>query len=228
MAPLAGQLAINRSVLACPSPLVLTDCSGEQFGVRPSPSPGPYCSGDVLVSSVNVSCLSACPCDSYWVTEQQQCHQCQACPVGGNCVGGSLLAVAGHWGAADAGGTVQFAVCPTDYCCDGSEEWPCSAPNSCAGNRTGALCGNCLAGFVESVGSDHCVPVERCSGDVPLVWPMLVAVVFVAAAVQLTTVSGVWRPTPESPSGKAKMVIFYAQASGPLRHPASSSRKARR
>jgi hypothetical protein len=214
VAPLAGLVAIDRGVLECPSTLVLTDCSGGQFGARPSPSPGPYCSGDVLVTSANVSCLSACPCDAYWVTGNQQCRQCQSCPVGGNCVGGSLLAVAGHWGAADAGGTVEFAACPTDYCCDGSIEWPCSTPNSCAGNRTGALCGDCVAGYVESVGSDHCVPVDRCSEDIVMVWPVLVVVVLVAAAVQLTTVSGVWKPSPEYPSGKAKIMIFYAQARG--------------
>jgi hypothetical protein len=211
VAPLAGRVSVDLVALECPPGLSPTDCSGEQFGGVPNSSPCPYCPGAVFTTSLNMSCLEPCPCGSYRVTDHRQCQLCEACPIGGNCFSGLLLAVAGHWGAADAAGTVEFSACPADYCCDGSVEWPCSAPNSCAGNRTGALCGDCAPGTVESVGSEHCVAVDRCAGDVPLVWPAFVAIVLVAAGVQLTTVSGVWRPSSAPPSGKAKLLIFYAQ-----------------
>jgi hypothetical protein len=65
--------------------------------------------------------------------------RCLTCPPGGVCSSDAILAIEGHWGVASEtlGGLVEFVVCPTGYCCDGSARFPCDAPSACAGHRTG-------------------------------------------------------------------------------------------
>ncbi len=96
--------------------------------------------------------------------------------------------------------------------CDGSPQWPCLDPSSCAGHRAGPLCGRCIEGFAESLGSEQCVEVVECPKDRALLWPGFMVVLMFAAVAQLSLVSGVWKPSMSFPSGKAKLVIYYAQA----------------
>ncbi len=90
-------------------------------------------------------------------------------------------------------------------------KWPCSSYNSCGGNRGGVLCGECLPGFVESLGSATCAALSQCGNDGSIVWPMIVITLLVAAIMQLAVVSDVWAPSNTYPSGKMKMVIYFSQ-----------------
>lgn len=195
--------------------LTATDCSGYDYGsvsftVDASKSLQ-SCSGPALVTAANVSCLVTCGCNYYQAISHQQCTNCEACPPGGQCSADSILAVAGQWGAPDpATGVVSFGVCPTEYCC-GGPAWPCTKRNSCAGNRTGQLCGDCTKGFVVPIGSEYCVSVDSCSSSLGPVAGVGVVVFIAGALVQLIPVSGVWLPSTTFPSGKARLAIYFAQ-----------------
>ena len=147
---------------------------------------------------------------------------------------GSIIASAGFWGGGYP--DVSFSLVPTGYGCTGSgsngsgnasvtavsgssggsssdsrNPYPCTAIDSCGGQRTGPLCGNCGPGFVEGVGSTGCVALTACGTDQAVVWPLAAVAVFVAAAVQLTFVSNVWFPTKTVPKGKVKLTIYFFQ-----------------
>jgi hypothetical protein len=183
--------------------------------------------------------------------------------------GTGIVPSPGFWGAVDASNDthVTFQLCPSDYCCDGSVEWPCVALGTCKGcvllfpvpsgdtqqaspsmacvctedaalvrvqcwrgcrqhahvlahlcvfaphdsNRRGALCGSCNQGYTTSLGSSQCVAEHQCARDKPLVWTLLVAAVFVAAVLQVVVNSDLWCTSRTHPSGKMKLVIYYAQ-----------------
>ena len=120
---------------------------------------------------------------------------CFPCPFGGSCDDGRIVAVDGFWGGGYP--KIVFTVCPNGYCCssttdDGDVSWPCSAVNSCGNYRTGMLCGDCMNGTVESIGSALCVPLANCDSDLALFWPLLVLGLFLSAVLQLVFVSDVW------------------------------------
>jgi hypothetical protein len=73
------------------------------------------------------------------------------------------------------------------------------------------LCGQCLDGYVEAVGSVACVPVTQCDSDVVLLWPLFVVGIMIAAALQLAVVSDVWCPSRSFPRGKVKLMIYFFQ-----------------
>jgi hypothetical protein len=200
---------------SCSAELVAADCSGDNFGGLPfvvdASKSTQSCTGPALVKSLNLSCLTACPCNSYYASSNMQCSTCQPCPIGGNCSADAVLAFAGHWGAFDpVTGVVSFAQCPTGYCCDG-HTWPCTELKSCAGYRTGQLCGDCLPGFTASIGSEHCIGIRSCKRSLTPLASVSFFAFIVAALVQLVPVSGVWLPATTFPSGKAKLIIFFAQ-----------------
>lgn len=191
---------------SCSLGMAAADCSGLDYGALTI-----HVDNSCSLTTLNVSCLVACNCSYYQATSNQQCTVCEKCPPGGQCSADNILAVAGQWGAPSADGVVTFARCPPGYCC-GARAWPCTERSSCAGNRHGQLCGDCLPGFVESIGSEQCVAVSTCTmtGKAAIVGVSFV--VFIAAAlVQLVPVSGVWMPSKTFPSGKAKLVVFFAQ-----------------
>ena len=89
---------------------------------------------------------------------------CKPCPQGGICnTGGGVIAAPGFWGTASLGGdpTVTFYRCPAEYCCDGSAT-PCTQPDSCSGNRSGTLCGECSPGHTQALGSSACQRTPEC------------------------------------------------------------------
>ena len=154
---------------------------------------------------------------------------CLPCPVGGSCQNGGVVSLPGYWGAVVTSGasssssssppTISFRLCPSGYCCDSDADSPASACvsiDSCRAGRTGTLCGDCVSGFVESLGSTQCVPVTQCDNDMAVAWPVIVVAVGVLAWVQLTIVSAVWRPAApgDYPSGKFKLAVYFAQVSG--------------
>ncbi len=139
--------------------------------------------------------------------------QCNPCPSGGSCLNSVVTATARHWGAQGALGVVTFASCPAGYCCD-DVEWPCVSMSSCGGHRKGPLCGDCEDGYVESLGSSRCTPVTRCGQDRPILWMLVVVALLIIAAVHLTVVSGLGRSGDITPSGRLKLLIYYAQVRG--------------
>lgn len=113
--------------------------------------------------------------------------ECLQCPFGGLCTPTSVIAQPGYWGAYKEQGYVNFTLCPSGYCC--ADALSCTAMDSCFGNRTGPLCGDCRPGFSESIDSTACVPTSQCASDVPFVWPLAVVGIFIGAFLQLVLVS---------------------------------------
>ncbi len=59
----------------------------------------------------------------------------------------------------------MFQQCPAGYCCSGGDSAPCITYSSCAGNRSGVLCGACQVGFTISIVNGECTPNKQCGKD---------------------------------------------------------------
>lgn len=113
---------------------------------------------------------------------------CEPCPFGGVCSSsGVVVSQPGFWGAQSSSGSLSFAVCPSGYCCPHGQS--CPTINSCDGGRAGLLCGDCSPGFVQSILSAACVPVDRCEQDTKVFWTCAALGVFCMAFIQLLIVS---------------------------------------
>ena len=76
----------------------------------------------------------------------------------------------------------------------------------------GLLCADCSPGMAVGLGTARCIWESRCRTDKVVVWPLLVALVVVAAMVQLTLVSGVWCGKNRGRStAKAKLLLYFVQ-----------------
>ena len=226
--PSAGNVTMSGSTrFQCPVASNFVDVYNGLYGANGSyPTTFQYCRQNanqtaqvrVLVSTLQYQC-EPCPLGTYALlageSDGQPRHsnafQCQECPFGGVCSSRTLVPAAGYWGGGSL--NVTFAVCPDGYCCTGggSTRWPCVAVNGCGGHRTGPLCGDCEAGYVEAVGSAECVPVSQCDRDKPSAWTIVVVCIAVAAVLQLAVVSDVWLPSAVAPSGKLKLAIYFLQ-----------------
>ncbi len=89
---------------------------------------------------------------------------CILCPYGATCPGNNVLPKPNFWGYWQ-GGELVFQQCPALYCCSGGQNAPCEKYNSCAGNRTGILCGACKNGFSVSILTGECMPDIKCEQD---------------------------------------------------------------
>ena len=85
--------------------------------------------------------------------------QCEPCPRGGQCDNGLVRAKSNFWGYKTKL-AVTFVQCPPGYCCESDA---CVSYNSCHGNRSGTLCGECPEGMSESLFSTHCISNAECS-----------------------------------------------------------------
>ncbi len=85
--------------------------------------------------------------------------QCQKCPRGGDCNGGLVRAKPNFWGYKTKM-KIIFDQCPPGYCCNTED---CVTYDSCHGNRTGTLCGQCSEGMSESLFSTQCITNKECS-----------------------------------------------------------------
>ena len=85
---------------------------------------------------------------------------CSRCSQQAVCDGGTIRAKGNNWGYRK-GDTVEFVPCPTYYCCVGLDK-PCNSYNTCARNRRGAICGECISGYSEDIFSTQCLPTEKC------------------------------------------------------------------
>ncbi len=113
---------------------------------------------------------------------------------------------------------MSFHLVPPDFGCrsvaGSNTQWSCERYDSCAGFRSGQLCGSCMPGYTEGFGSPECVDVSQCAADAPLVWSLVACGVVAAALLQLAFVSEVWRPSATYPTGKIKLGIYYFQMVG--------------
>ncbi len=88
--------------------------------------------------------------------------KCYECPRGGHCTLGYLTAKTNFWGYR-IGKQVRFIECPHGYCCD---SYHCPAYNTCRGQRTGTLCGQCPRGTSESLFSTACKQNNTCNASI--------------------------------------------------------------
>jgi hypothetical protein len=138
------------------------------------------------------------------------------CPLGGNCVNGSITAKPGFWGFSTLKSTVAFVRCPDGYCCStltasagGSSL--CSSFSSCADGRTDTLCGRCLAGLSEAIGSPACLSEADCRRLAPVAIPLLIVAVLIAALIQLCAVSDVWCASRVHSKGSVRVLLYFFQ-----------------
>ena len=190
----------------CPTGSRFDDINSGSFGNK---SAATFFSDWSLVCTIRYSMLqfqcSPCPNQEYsfeagysdgrpGMQSPVQCHQC---PVGGDCSSGlgDVVALPGYWGGkavSNGTTTVSFLPCPTGYCCLGEgTNWPCTAVDSCANNRTGVLCGECYPGHSESFGAAVCVPTAQCT-DGGQFWGLGVVVVE-CMAIMLLLSTGLFR-----------------------------------
>lgn len=95
---------------------------------------------------------------------------CRSCPRGGLCEEGRVAAKSNFWGYENRG-QVSFLSCPPNYCCD---KIYCQRYDSCRGNRTGTLCGECPAGMSEPLFTTKCKANSECTSKV--FWPGVLCV----------------------------------------------------
>jgi hypothetical protein len=120
--------------------------------------------GIVKCDYINVRC-EQCPTKTYtlergkFIFNKSNDIQCQQCPRGGDCDSGLVTAKSNFWGYKTKM-KVHFVQCPPGYCCNTEE---CVNYNSCYGNRSGTLCGQCPEGMSESLFSTQCISNTECS-----------------------------------------------------------------
>lgn len=100
----------------------------------------------------------------YFITDAVvNIERCLACPYGGNCSHG-IVARPNFWGylvSKRRPTKVAFNTCPLEYC--GPTPKLISSYNSCYGNRSGFLCGQCREGYTEAMFSTECRERETCN-----------------------------------------------------------------
>lgn len=100
--------------------------------------------------------------------------ECLKCPFGAHCNGpNNILAKPNFWGYKITDGnnlsSLTFFPCPWEYC---RHQDPYSFHeneyNSCHGFRSGILCGQCAAGYSETLFSSHCRKSSECNWNYTL------------------------------------------------------------
>jgi hypothetical protein len=238
--PLGGAISWNDvTKISCPIASLLSDelggLYGPSFGCRgsyPAYFGPPFVSSvqqgvdnndnpifgscTYLTSSLQFAC-TPCPAGTYALyggysngaPGSATNPTCSSCPFGGSCINGSVSAQPGYWGAPSTSGVVAFALCPSGYCC--SSRVNCVTYNSCAGARTGVLCGDCAPGYVEAIGSSLCVHKSACARGKALFWSIFVVAMFLDAMIQLAFVSDVWNPSAVKPDATIKCLLYFLQ-----------------
>ena len=118
----------------------------------------------IICNYINVQC-EQCPTKTYTlergklIFNKSNDIQCQQCPRGGDCESGLVTAKSNFWGYKTKM-NVHFVQCPPGYCCNTED---CVTYDSCHGNRSGTLCGQCPEGMSESLFSTQCISNTECS-----------------------------------------------------------------
>ena len=105
-----------------------------------------------------------------------QDFRCLLCPFGADCTG-NISAKRNFWGFKEKNSppTLKFAMCPPGYCRP-PQNTNFLEYNSCQGNRSGKLCGQCNEAYTETLYSTNCRPSHECKDY--WFWP--VALVYVS------------------------------------------------
>jgi hypothetical protein len=118
----------------------------------------------IMCYYINVRC-EQCPTKTYTLQRGELIFntsnniQCQQCPRGGDCDSGLVTAKPTFWGYKSKM-KVRFVQCPPGYCCESED---CVTYDSCHGNRSGTICGQCPEGMSESLFSTQCISNTKCS-----------------------------------------------------------------
>jgi len=130
----------------------------------------PYSNSTTRYTGITASC-DPCEKGTYSFEEGSQHYStrdnqhensvtCLACAQEAICDGGSIVSKGNNWGYR-RGNKVEFVPCPTYYCCSGLDKL-CVSYNTCARDRRGAICGECIPGYSEGIFSTQCLPTEKC------------------------------------------------------------------
>ena len=89
--------------------------------------------------------------------------ECLSCPFGANCVRTNIAAKTNFWGhqVSKKPPSLKFFACPEHYC--QSPPSYSAQYNSCYGNRTGVLCGECSPEYSETLFSTECRKITECN-----------------------------------------------------------------
>ena len=89
--------------------------------------------------------------------------KCLRCPFGANCVKKNIAAKTNFWGhqISKKPPSLNFFACPDHYC--QSPPSYSTQYNSCYGNRTGVLCGECSPEYSETLFSTECRKITECN-----------------------------------------------------------------
>ena len=140
------------------------------------------------IITLQFSC-SACVANSYSLQRGRAFglhlapgFQCLPCPFGAKC-SQNIIAEQNFWGYQehDSPPTLTFTMCPLGYCRPPNKtDFP--EYNSCQGNRSGELCGQCNEAYTETLYSTNCRPSHKCKDywfwPVALVYVSLMALYF--------------------------------------------------
>ncbi len=150
----------------------------KQFSYKCQPCPDGY-----YTTSANKGKFDYPPGENNFTTIHHDITSttCVKCPYGASCPGYDVVPRQNYWGYWHEG-VLSFQACPAGYCCSGNDRAPCSRFDSCAGNRTGVLCGACHDNFSISILDGKCTPDSQCQGDK---W-------FWAFAVLVTIIYALW------------------------------------
>ena len=139
----------------------------------------------IQVTGLGYSCL---PCTGgLYSLQRGQVHgthlksgfECLICPFGADC-SKNIVAKQNFWGFEESHlpPSLKFTICPPGYC-GPNEQRDSLDYNSCHGNRSGVLCGQCKSGFTETLYSTCCRPVSKCTDY--WFWPVAAVYVLVVA-----------------------------------------------
>ncbi|XP_078370496.1 uncharacterized protein LOC144654278 [Oculina patagonica] len=125
----------------------------------------------INVTSLKFSCKSCSP--GYYSLHKgssrgftvNAAFQCLPCPFGATCIHSNIAAKPNFWGhpISRPRQSLQFITCPDHYC--QSPATTSKDYNSCWGNRTGILCGVCASGYIETLLSTECLPLDKCNNN---------------------------------------------------------------
>ena len=206
----------------------------------------------IICNYINVQC-EQCPTKTYTlergklIFNKSSDIQCQQCPRGGDCASGLITAKSNFWGYKTKM-KVHFVQCPPGYCCNTED---CINYDTCHGNRSGTLCGQCPEGMSESLFSTQCISNTECAlnyffilGTISLLALYLVFFLYHKEIVSILRTSLFSKRlsfstnnrneqrnnvstggNTSSPSGMIKILFYYYQVCNLLRGSVGFSRK---
>ena len=106
---------------------------------------------------------------------------CLSCPYGATCYGDTDIKAKTNFCGYEVFTdriTLQFIPCPHNYCHQSHND-SLSNYNSCYGNRSGVLCGQCVDGYTEDLFKTKCRNMKQCQDY--WFWPVAIAYVVIMA-----------------------------------------------